>query len=245
MSYESRILSASQYSDEFFSYPKHYPETTEHESETYSKNIMTTPDYLVAFSTRTQSYCVGMVDMVNSTKTSALLGPAKASRYYQIFLNSMAKILGRFGGFVIKNIGDSLVYYFPESSNTTSKYGFLSCLECSLSMILHHDIICKRLKEEKLPCVDYRISADYGQVVFMKSNNSDTPDMIGPPVNICSKINRCASINGIVIGGDLFELIKSYPEYSYKQVKGYSCGFKQDYPVYSVKRKDEKKNEIF
>ena len=57
-----------------------------------------TSDYLVEFSTNTTSYCVGLVDMVNSTKISATIGPAKVSRYYQIFLNSMSRILSRFGG---------------------------------------------------------------------------------------------------------------------------------------------------
>ena len=49
-------------------------------------------NYLVAFSTNPQRYCVGLVDMVDSTKISASIRPEKISRYYQIFLNSMAKI---------------------------------------------------------------------------------------------------------------------------------------------------------
>lgn len=196
----------------------------------------TTSDYLVEFSTNTQSYCVGAVDMVNSTKISATIGPARVSRYYQIFLNSMSRILSRFGGFVIKNIGDCLVYYFPESARSNSKYGFISCLEASLAMIESHDIICDKLHEEGLPCVDYRVSADYGPVVIMRSNATDAPDMIGPPVNMCSKINRCAEQNGIALGGDLYEVVKKY-DYIFKPITGYSLGFKLDYPVFTVKRK--------
>lgn len=41
--------------------------------------------------------------------------------------------------------------------------------------------------------VDYRISADYGSVVLMKSNNSESVDMIGSPVNMCSKIDHAAT----------------------------------------------------
>ena len=101
-------------------------------------------DYLVAFSGNTENYCVGLVDMVNSTKMAAILGNGKISQYYEVFLNSMSKILSRFGGFVIKNVGDCLVYYFPESSKPNRKFGFMSCLECSLAMIEYHDTICKR-----------------------------------------------------------------------------------------------------
>lgn len=194
-------------------------------------------DYLVEFSGNTKNYCVGLVDMVNSTKMAATLGSKKISQYYQIFLNSMSKILGRFGGYVIKNVGDCLLYYFPESSKPHRKFGFLSCLECSLAMIEYHDDICKRLKEEGLPCIDYRISADYGTVVLMKSNNSSSIDMIGPPVNMCSKINHIASTNEIVIGGDLYSMVKHFDDYKFKEVEGFSLGFKCSYPVYSIKRK--------
>ena len=71
-------------------------------------------------------------------------------------------------------------------------------------MIEHHNALCKKLNKEGLPCVDYRISADYGSVVLMKSNNSMSVDMIGPPVNMCSKINYTASVNGAVIDGGTY-----------------------------------------
>jgi len=202
-----------------------------------SSSNMNTSDYMVAFSGRSENYCVGLVDMVNSTKIAATLGNGRISQYYSIFLNSMSKILSRFGGFVIKNVGDCLVYYFPESSKANRKFGFMSCLECSIAMIEYHDAICKKLKDEGLPCVDYRISADYGSVVLMKSNNSASIDMIGPPVNMCSKINHGAATNGAVIGGDLYSMVKKFDDYKFNEVKGFSLGFKHSYPVYQLKRK--------
>ena len=198
---------------------------------------MNPSDYLIAFSGNTENYCVGVVDMVNSTKMAATLGNGNISKYYQLFLNSMSKILSRFGGFVIKNVGDCLVYYFPESSKSNRKFGFMSCLECSLAMIEYHDTICNRLNQEGLPCVDYRISADYGSVVLMKSNNSTSMDMIGPPVNMCSKINHAAKSNCAVIGGDLFSMVKNFDDYKFKEVEGFSLGFKHSYPVYELCRK--------
>jgi class 3 adenylate cyclase len=230
-------------SEEFFDYSASNQRSQSSESYVLESGYdptaspkQTTSDYLVEFSTNTLSYCVGIVDMVNSTKISAQIGPTRVSRYYQIFLNSMSRILSRFGGFVIKNIGDCLVYYFPESSRPNSKYGFISCIEASLAMIESHDIICEKLHKEGLPDIDYRVSADYGPVVMMTSNSSDATDMIGPPVNMCSKINRCAKSNGIALGGDLIEVVKKY-DYIFKPITGFSLGFKLDYPVYTVKRK--------
>jgi len=198
---------------------------------------MNSSDYLVAFSGNTENYCVGLVDMVNSTKIAAVLGNGRIAQYYKIFLNSMSKILSRFGGFVIKNVGDCLVYYFPESSKSHRKFGFMSCLECSLAMTEYHDIICKMLNKEGLPHVDYRISADYGSVILMNSNNSTSMDMIGPPVNMCSKINHAAATNGVVIGGDLYSMVKGFNDYKFREVKGFSLGFKHTYPVYSLERR--------
>lgn len=198
---------------------------------------MAVTDYIVTFSDNSKNYCVGVVDMVNSTKMTSILGASRMAEYYKIFLNSMAKILGRYGGSVIKNIGDCLVYYFPESSKTHRKFGFISCLECSLEMIENHDNICNFLKKERLPNVDYRISLDYGSVVLMKSNNSPLIDMIGPPINMCSKINRTAESNGMVIGGDLFSIVKGYDDYKFKEIKGLSLGFKHSYPIYQVQRR--------
>ncbi|MCA9827215.1 MAG: adenylate/guanylate cyclase domain-containing protein [Nitrosopumilus sp.] len=185
-----------------------------------SDKNMSSSDYLVAFSGNTERYYVGLVDMIDSTRIAATIGNEKISTYYQIFLNSMSTILSRFGGFVIKNVGDCLVYYFPESAKSNRKYGFMSCLECSLSMIEHHDAICKKLNIEGLPNVDYRISADYGSVVLMKSNNSMSIDMIGPPVNMCSKINHAAAKNGALIGGDLYSMVHKFGDYRFREVKG-------------------------
>lgn len=212
-------------------YPGSYP------TSVHSNPEMSVADYLVAFSGKTENYCVGMVDMVNSTKIASTLGSTKIAGYYQIFLNSMSKILSRFGGFVIKNVGDCLVYYFPESSKPNRKFGFMSCLECNLAMIEYHKEICEVLNQNNLPCVDYRVSSDYGNVVIMKSNDSTSLDMIGPPVNMCCKINSAATKNGIVIGGDLHTIVKHFEDYRFNEIKGFSLGYKHPYSVYSVERR--------
>ena len=68
------------------------------------------------------------------------------------------------------------------------------------------------LQEEKLPSIGYRISADYGRVEIAKSGNLDIDDLFGSTVNFCSKINLRASWNGIVIGSDLYRIIRSIPQ---------------------------------
>lgn len=194
------------------------------------------PAFTVAISDTSKNYCVGLIDIVNSTKITSKLPQNKLASYYEIFLNSMANIINKFGGVVIKNIGDSLLFYFPESSYPKRKFGFLSCLECTLAMVEEHEKIKDVLKNEGLPSVDYRVSVDYGSISFMKSANTSI-DIFGTPVNMSVKINRQAPVNGIIIGDDMYRMVKDFDEYYFKEAEGFSIGLKQTYPIYSVRRK--------
>lgn len=200
-----------------------------------AKEISNHSDYSVSFSDNATSYCVGLVDMVNSTKISATLSVGQLSKYYQLFLNSMAKTLNKYGGQVIKNIGDSLLFYFPESSKNRT-FGYMSCIEGALGMIEIHNHLCICAKKENLPYINYRISCDYGPTMIMRPNN-ETIDMIGPPVNICAKINHSASDNGIIIGGDLYQMAKKIPDYKFTFSEDYDSEMKQNYPLYKVTRR--------
>jgi class 3 adenylate cyclase len=210
--------------------------TIQSRTEIHPRNDMGFSDYMVAFSGLSNSFCVGIVDMVNSTKISASLNEKEWCKYYTVFLNSMSKILQKFGGQTIKNGGDSLLYYFPEYV-ASSKIGFVSCIESGLAIIESQPLISKTLQQEGLPQLSYRVSLDFGKVVIMKQSNSFSIDLIGPPVNMCAKINHMATSNGMVIGGDLHELVKNMKEYRFKAVTGLSIGLKHTYPIYEVCRK--------
>ncbi len=206
-------------------------------TEEHKPQTMSVSDYLVAFTTQSQSYCVGCVDMVNSTKISAVLSNGKLTEYYETFLNSMSKIVGKYDGKVIKNIGDCLLYYFPLSKNGYDLDSVAKCLDCGITMIEAQQRISQKLVSNGLPGLSYRVSADYGNVVIMNANNSSVIDMIGSPVNMCSKINHCAEKNEFVIGGDFYEVVKKIHKFDFKQANGCNIGFKSEYPVYKVKSK--------
>ena len=123
------------------------------------------------------------------------------------------------------------MYYFPT---TDSKIGCTNCLDCGLAMIQAQRIICEQLQSKELPDINYRVSADYGNVIIMSTTDSSSVDMIGPPVNMCTKINHSAKRNEFVIGSDFFERVKKLQEYRFKSVNSCNVGFKVDYPVYKV-----------
>ena len=194
----------------------------------------------ISFDSRSENYCVGIVDMVDSTKITARISDSKKIyRYYSIFLNSMAAIARGHRAKIIKNVGDSLVFYFPETSNVTKWEGFKKVFECAGTMMGGYKVINAKLEEAKLPSVDYRISADYGKVEICTSASSMTEDIFGPTISMCSKINIKASKNGFVIGGDLYRILaKSFPlilkDFCLNETGGFPSGLKQSYPVYHV-----------
>jgi two-component system response regulator ChvI len=188
-------------------------------------------------------YCVCFVDMVDSTQITAKIADGnKIKKYYEIFLNAMAALAKNFGAKVIKNIGDALLFYFPDTSDSKNMTAFKEVLECCTAIIAAHEFINIRLESESLPPVSYRISADYGRVEVATTVTSGAEDLFGPTVNMCAKINSQAEPNGIVIGGDLHEMMKrySFKDYSFEEVrKKQPLGIRYSYPVYSVVRKDE------
>lgn len=203
-------------------------------SDGFTSRLKNALDNEISFNGDYKNYCICIVDIVNSSKITAPLPKAKVCKYYSIFLNSMAMIAKEFGGRVVKNVGDSLLYYFPQTSDNSNKHSFIDPLECSMAMIEAHDVINQKMHEQGLPPISYRISADYGNVMTAKTIASPNEDIFGSTVNICAKINRVAMPNSMVIGSDLFEIVKSFDGYQFEPVTVYSSGFKLQYPVYSV-----------
>ena len=188
---------------------------------------------VVSFSGTHQNYCVGIVDMVGSTKASAHLSKEKMTQYYGLFLNGMAMIAKDHGAKVVKSLGDSLLYYFPKTADFKPEH-FVCPLRCAISMIECADVINAKMKEHGLPTVKYRVSMDFGTVMLANSVASANDDIFGSTVNVCSKINRIAKPNGIVIGSDMYQMVKDFDEYSFVADNGFSLGMAIQYPVYKV-----------
>ena len=184
-----------------------------------------------------QNYAVLFVDMIDSTRVTAEIAIThKVRKYYEVFLREMSAIARMFNAKVVKNAGDCIICYFPLTSDPTNRPAFLDVIKCGTAMVAIHHSLNAELNKEKLPSMFYRISVDYGRVELAISKNSRTEDLFGTTVNVCSKINHFARPNGMVIGGDLFQLIKkfSFSDYKFEECGSFSLGFKQPYPLYSV-----------
>ncbi len=176
-------------------------------------------DILLRFSDHSQEYCVCMIDIVNSTKITAGLSEQQTSEFYRIFLNSMAAIVRRFGGISVKNIGDALLFSFPNLHPDTDDV-FGNAIECCLVMCEAGGELRAALEAQDLPPVDYRISATYGPVRIAKLSTSSVNDIFGPTVNRCAKLNRSAPANGLVVGEQLYRGAKRLKKYRFERIGG-------------------------
>ncbi len=194
-------------------------------------------DILLQFSDHSEKYCVCMVDIMNSTKITAKLSESETSEFYDLFLNSIAGIVRNFGGIVIKNIGDALLFYFPvipsEEESVLKK-----CLDCCLTLGESHDDIAKKLENQKLPVFDYRISSTYGMVRIAKTSTSSINDIFGNTVNRCAKINRIAPANRLIIDEEFYDSSKIFDDYIFKKIDSDVTAPEAGYSGYLVSRKN-------
>jgi class 3 adenylate cyclase len=204
----------------------------------------------ISFTGNSKNCCVSFIDIIDSTRitTTEINDAEKIRRYYSIFINTMAAIIRDFNANIIKNTGDSLLYYFPETSNNSADdiSAFKEVFECGLTMVEAITIINTRIQEEGLPPLNYRISADYGRVEIAKSMSSTSDDLFGPTVSLCAKINSLAPINGMVIGSDLYQTVRSSfdNDYYFSEIGKYPISELkyQQYPVYSIIRNKKREN---
>jgi class 3 adenylate cyclase len=192
----------------------------------------------ISFSGKVQNCCVCFIDMIGSTKISSELTPALLSRYYELFLNAIALIARNFGARIVKNAGDALIFYFENASDPSNTVKFRNVLDCGLTMGMASGALNAKMLSENLPPVKYRISADYGEVSVARSQSSQSEDLFGPAMNNAAKINAIARPNGLVIGQDLYKVVKQLDNYTFVRAEESSGKGYFGYHVDTKERKD-------
>ncbi|MDH3764447.1 MAG: hypothetical protein OER82_01385 [Nitrosopumilus sp.] len=163
--------------------------------------------FLMQYSEKPEKVVVCFVDLVNSTEMTSQIPAKKIVRFYEIFLNFVAKSVEGFNAKIIKNLGDSILFYFVSNETNDIKF-FERCVECCNSLLNEQDKINSLLDAEGLPRINYRISADYGEVIFGKSSTSYVDDIIGECVDIIGDINHFGLPHEVIIGKDLYNQLQ-------------------------------------
>jgi CheY-like chemotaxis protein len=194
------------------------------------------------FTDHSERVCVSVIDIIGSTGIVSTIGRSKDIRtFYSIFLNKISNILKEYRANIIKTVGDGIISYFPDTIDITNMQAFENVLECCFAQIEDRFAINTMLTEQRLPTITYRISVDFGKVEITRFDGFDSEDLFGSTINMCSKMNLYAQPNGIVVGNDLYRIIRSFKQlghaYTFHEMDSYYCGAgKYSYPLYSLSR---------
>jgi len=163
-----------------------------------------------------EASAVMYIDMVQSTKITCQISDSDKLRlFYESFINTLSDIAISHSARIIKNGGDSIICYFPKTKDCVEKSAFKEILDCGLEIIHARDVLNAGLASAGLPATSYRISIDYGKHEVVKDEDLNIVDIFGPTMCVCAKINSLAPPNCMVIGSDLYEIVKSFPDFRF------------------------------
>ena len=215
---------------------------------------------------RSDSFCVSFVKLLEPTDITGniqIVNSDKARKYYSIFLNTMASIVKGFDAKIVKNVNDGLICYFPKTSDPRDDAAFFDVIGFGVTAMAARHNINTIMHEERIPAnINYRISIDYGNVEVAETVASGgAEDLFGSAMNLCAKINTKATINGLVMGHNLYQILKrllsdsrlfSYGKYyDLRQIGEYiwkDGDNHQDhisYPIYSMIANKDRNKDYF
>ena len=155
------------------------------------------------------------VDLVGSTTMTLEMPAEKIAIIISSFSQEMATVIRQHNGFVLKFVGDAVIGYFVSDQDDIYGTGAADdAVNCAKSMI---SVIQKGinpiLNQYDYPDLMVKIGVDFGQNIVVRYGadmEHSQVDLIGPPMNIASKIQNLAKPNQILIGIDVF--IKLHPD---------------------------------
>jgi class 3 adenylate cyclase len=190
--------------------------------------------FLLEYSEVPEKHVVCFIDLVNSTETVSRITSEKMVRYYEIFLNYVAQMAESFDAHIIKNLGDSVLFYFPENKKKNLVF-FENCINCCINIVNKKSEMNSKMAEENLPNVNYRVSVDYGDVLLGKVSTSYVDDIIGEPVDRCQDLNHLGISDELIIGEKLYNELNSSIEYKFSKHNKSTEVFNDEYQAYLIK----------
>ena len=148
------------------------------------------------------------VDIVGSTKMSMTLQPDKLSILISSFSQEMSYVIEQFGGYVLKFVGDAVIGYFVENeeNQVPAAYSAVACAE-SMMKVVKQGINPILVEKIGLSEIGIKIGVDFGKNVVVRYGADEEKayvDLLGPTMNVASKIQNLAKPNQIVVGQEVY-----------------------------------------
>jgi class 3 adenylate cyclase len=117
-----------------------------------------------------------------------------------IFLNRTADIIKKYGGIIVKTIGDEIFAYFEATTDPSR------ILSSGIEIVQAFDNL-KTFKGNSK--IEAKVSIDFGLTYNGSIIKSEGFDPIGLPVDRCARLNSLAGKNEIVFSEDFLETLAS------------------------------------
>lgn len=160
------------------------------------------------------------VDLVGSTTMALELPEDKLAIIISSFAQEMANVISQHSGYILKFVGDAIVGYFIAEDNSLQAAD--NAVNCAKSMIMVIEKgINPILNQYDYPDLRVKIGIDFGKNIIIRygSNQEKSPvDIMGPAMNIASKIQSLAKPNQILIGYDVYSRLHPTIQSTFKEI---------------------------
>ena len=160
------------------------------------------------------------VDLVGSTTMTLEMPEEKIAIIVSSFSQEMASVIRQHHGYVLKFVGDAVIGYFiAEGNGLLAADNAVNCAKSMISIIQKG--INPILNQYDYPDLMVKIGVDFGQNIVVRygadAENSHV-DLMGPAMNIASKIQNMAKPNQILIGNDVFQRLHPNSQKDFVQI---------------------------
>jgi adenylate cyclase len=163
-----------------------------------------------------------IVDINGSTNMSLYLSQNRFALIVQTFAQEVSIVVSGYGGYVFKYEGDAVISLFPAEYNRVKACeNALSCSKAILEII--REVINPAFRANGLPEITVRIGLAYGDalvVLYGRNAEKAHTDIIGPSINMATKIASIANPNQVLVGELIYDIFLSLS--STKDLKGFN-----------------------
>ena len=145
------------------------------------------------------------VDLVGSTLMTRSLPVSRLATMIQAFTQEMSIIVSKFGGQVLKFVGDAVVAYFPLGASYSLAYN--TAVDCSHSMILVvQEAINPVISMHGYDELQIKIGLDTSEhsVIQYIIDEKSYSDILGYGISMAAKLSALASSNEIIISHNIY-----------------------------------------
>ena len=209
-----------------------YEETSMNESDAFLRDLVSSRVNMIVL----------YVDLVGSTEITLSLPEEKVAIIIRSFAQEMSTVIRQHDGYVLKFVGDAVIGYFvAEALPLLAADNAVNCAKSMLTVL--EKGMNPILNQYDYPELKIKIGLDFGKNIIVRygsDKENSHVDILGPSMNIASKIQHTAYPNQILIGEDVYQKLHPNMQQQFNQVVWTQTKWKYHdretgklYPVYA------------